>query len=195
MTVSQVMQQIQKDLLFFDQSNGGVTFSGGEPLMQPEFLERALEECKKAHIHTAVDTSGYTKWPALERISALTDLFLYDIKHIDGNLHKKYTNVDNGIILENLKRLSKIHSGIIIRVPVIPGINNSSDTLTAISELALSLGIGSINLLPYHNTGMDKYGRLGLTYRLADTKEPSAEQMEALSDIMRSLGLNIKIGG
>jgi len=194
-SAAELMKEIEKDTIFFDESGGGVTFSGGEPLMQPDFLDELLKRCKEKQINTAVDTSGYASWETVNRISENADLFLYDIKLMDNIRHKKYTGVDNDIIINNLKLLARKHNNIVIRVPVVPGINDSSDDMLAIGEFVLTLGIKSLNILPYHNTGMDKYRRLHLEYKIPETKPPSQERMGEIKDRLESLGLNIKIGG
>lgn len=130
-TVEEVLDDIERDVIFYDQSGGGVTFSGGEPLLQPEFLLALLAECKKRGIHTAVDTTGFAAPEILLQASQITDLFLYDLKIMDDGLHRQYTGVSNGVILDNLRELAARHGNIIIRVPVIPGINDGDENITA----------------------------------------------------------------
>jgi pyruvate formate lyase activating enzyme len=194
-TVEYVMKEIEKDLIFYDQSGGGVTFSGGEPLMQPEFLKSLLKECRARDIHTAVDTSGYASWDVLSGLYGFTGLFLYDIKHMDDNVHTKVTGVSNRIILENLERLAKMHSRIIVRVPLVPGINDDRANITKTARFISSIGLREVNVLPYHRTGMDKYARLGREYRLTDTREPSEEMTGRIAEVFGKYGLNVKIGG
>jgi pyruvate formate lyase activating enzyme len=194
-TSEEVMKEILKDMVFYDESGGGVTFSGGEPLAQPQFLNQLLKNCKQKAIHTALDTSGYVSWEILDNIRRNVDLFLYDIKHVNSEKHKKFTGVENEIILENLKRLAKVHRNIVIRVPVIPGFNDGEEDVLDIGEFALSLNLRNMNILPYHKTGMDKYGMLQKKYRIPGTEPPSREYMSDLKDRLEGLGLNIKIGG
>jgi pyruvate formate lyase activating enzyme len=194
-TVEYVMKEIEKDLIFYDQSGGGVTFSGGEPLMQPEFLKSLLKECRARDIHTAVDTSGYASWDVLSGLYGFTGLFLYDIKHMDDNVHTKVTGVSNRIILENLERLAKVHSRIIVRVPLVPSINDDRANITKTARFISSIGLREVNVLPYHRTGMDKYARLGKEYRLTDTREPSEEMTGRVAEVFSKYGLNVKIGG
>jgi len=190
-----VMREIEKDLIFYDQSGGGVTFSGGEPLMQPEFLAELLEKCKAGDIHTAVDTCGYANWEVLAGIAGITDLFLYDIKHMDDLVHIRTVGVSNRIILENLRKLAKVHSNIIIRFPLVPGINDDRANIEKTAQFVSSIGVREVNILPYHNTGMDKYARLGRNYRLTDTREPSKELTDSACGIFSEYGINVKIGG
>lgn len=190
-----VMKEIEKDLIFYDQSGGGVTFSGGEPLMQPEFLAEILEKCKARDIHTAVDTCGYANWEVLSGIAGLTDLFLYDIKHMDDLVHTRTVGVSNRIILENLGKLARVHSNIIIRFPLVPGINDDRANIEKTAQFISRVGIREVNILPYHNTGMDKYARLGRNYRLTDTREPSKELTDKACEIFSEYGINVKIGG
>jgi len=195
MTVGEVIKEIEKDLIFYEESGGGVTFSGGEPLKQSEFLESLLDGCQEKKIHTAVDTSGYISWETLDRISPKVDLFLYDLKIMDSKKHKKYTRVSNEIILENLKKLSSVHHNIFVRFPVIPGINDDYQNIKESGEFLSSLKIAQVNLLPYHYIGIDKYRRLGRTYKLADTQSLSEEKLSEISAILRKFNLNVKMGG
>ncbi len=195
LTTEEVIKEIEKDLVFYEESGGGVTFSGGEPLGQSEFLEGLLNGCREKKIHTAVDTSGYISWEILDKISPKVDLFLYDLKLMDNERHKKYTGVPNEIILKNLKKLSSVHNDIFIRLPVIPGINDDYQNIKKIGEFLSSLEITQVNLLSYHYMGMDKYRRLGSTYKLATTQPPSKEKLSEVSAIFRKFNLNVKLRG
>lgn len=195
LTTEEIIKEIEKDLIFYEESGGGVTFSGGEPLSQSEFLESLLNDCKEKKIHTAVDTSGYVPWEILYKMSSKVNLFLFDLKLMDNERHKKYTGVSNEIILENLKKLSSIHNHIFVRFPVIPGINDDDQNIKETGEFVSSLKIAQINLLPYHYIGIDKYRRLGKTYELATTQPPSEEKLSEISVILRKFDLNVKIGG
>ncbi|MCK4257488.1 MAG: glycyl-radical enzyme activating protein [Halanaerobiales bacterium] len=194
-TVEDVMKEIKKDVIFFDESGGGVTFSGGEPLVQNEFLYDLLDRCKQEEIHTTVDTSGYISWEKLNQIASRTDLFLYDIKLMDNEKHKKYIGVSNVLILENLKKLSESDKKIFARIPAIPGINDDDENIIKTGEFLSKLKIDQVNLLPYHNIGIDKYKKLGMTYKVQNVKVPSDEKMNQLSEILKRMGLNVKIGG
>lgn len=194
MTVQEVMAEIERDRIFYDESRGGVTFSGGEPLMQGEFLYQLLLECKDRGIHTAVDTSGYAPWSLFERISSLTDLFLFDIKHIDDTVHRKTTGVSNKIILENLERLNGIHKQINVRLPIIPEINDNTN-LTKTCQLLHKMQLKDINILPYHNMGIDKYKKMKEIYPLAGTVVHSADKVKEIAEDIKKWGFNVKIGG
>jgi pyruvate formate lyase activating enzyme len=195
LTIEEVIKEIEKDLVFYEESGGGVTFSGGEPLKQPEFLEELLNGCREKKIHTAVDTSGYISWEILDKISPKVDLFLYDLKIMDSKKHQKYTGVSNEIILENLKKLSSVHHNIFVRFPVIPGINDDYQNIKETGEFLSSLKITQVNLLPYHYIGIDKYKRLGRTYKLVTTQPSSEEKLSEISGILRKFNLNIKLRG
>lgn len=194
-TVEEIMKEIEKDQVFYQESGGGVTFSGGEPLLQPSFLKSLLAACKSKGLHTAVDTSGYAAWETIESILDLVDLFLYDIKHLDEEKHKKYTGVSNRIILENLKKLALVHSHIWIRVPVIPGINDDDDHIREIGAFVRSLNVENLFLLPYHNIAAHKYSRLGKPYLLDQLQPVPEEKMEELRQKLIPYGIKVKIGG
>lgn len=134
MTAGEVIRETEKDRIFFDNSKGGVTFSGGEPLMQLEFLDELLDECRKRYIHTVVDTCGYTPFENLDRIRDRVDIFFYDLKMMDDDKHREFTGVSNRIIMENLIKLSEKKSHIQVRIPVITGVNDSIDSMVRIAE-------------------------------------------------------------
>ncbi|MFZ7101816.1 MAG: glycyl-radical enzyme activating protein [Peptococcaceae bacterium] len=194
-SVTEVLREIKKDLIFFDESGGGVTFSGGEPLMQPVFLENLLEECRREHIHTAVDTSGFAPWETVLKISRYTDLFLYDLKHINDLDHQRYTGVSNALILANLKKLSMLKKRIIVRIPLIPGINDAEGIIRQMGEFIAGLKIKEVNVLPYHDTARDKYTRLAKVYKLADTALLSEKKINQAVEILEKKGLKVKKGG
>lgn len=196
MSVSQVMAEIEKDLVFYDESGGGVTFSGGEALMQPVFLTELLKECQKKEIHTAVETCGYAKPEILHTISPFVNLFLYDLKLMDSQRHQHYTGVPNELILDNLRWLTEHHPKVHVRVPIIPGCNDDKENLHQLGEFVASLKrIQELHLLPYHRAGVDKYKRLGLEYQLPEIQVPENEQMEKIKMELERYGLKVKIGG
>ena len=195
LSIEEVIKEVEKDLVFYEESGGGVTFSGGEPMGQFEFLEGLLNGCREKKIHTAVDTSGHISWRCLKKISPKVDLFLYDLKIMDSKKHQEYTGVSNEIILENLKKLSSVHNNIFIRFPVIPGINDDSQNIKETGEFLSSLKIAQVNLLPYHYIGIDKYRRLGRTYHLAATQPPSEEKLSEVSAILSKFNLKVKLRG
>lgn len=195
MTVSEVMKEIEKDRVFYEESKGGVTFSGGEPLMQDKFLYELLKECKRKKIHTTVDTSGFASWSTLEKISKLTDLFLYDIKHMEEEKHLRFTGVSNIPIFKNLEKLVSTHPNIHIRMPIIPRMNDDKNNILATGEFISSLGLNKVNILPYHCVGVDKYKRIGEIYKIPEILEPTHEEMEAIKENLNLLKLNVIVGG
>ena len=159
-SAEEVLSEIVKDKAFYELSGGGATFSGGECMLQIDFLCEILEKCKENGIHTAVDTAGNVPWEYFERIIPYTDLFLYDVKVLDNEKHKKYTGVENRLILDNLKKLFMIGAGVWIRIPVIPGVNDSEEEMLKTKELLKPYSPLRIELLPYHKMGEHKYGAL-----------------------------------
>ena len=162
-SVSEVMKEIEKDSIFHQESGGGVTFSGGEPFLQAAFLHELLTSCKEKGIHTTVDTCGFVKSDTLIKMMNNIDLFLFDIKHLDNEKHIKYTEVSNKLILENLNILMEAKQNIIIRIPVIPNVNNDERYMEELEDYIASLGnqINEVNFLPYHNIASGKYERFG----------------------------------
>ena len=192
----ELMKELEKDVIFYDSSKGGITISGGEPLSQGEFTLELLQRCKQMELHTAVDTCGLGNSLLLEEISKYTDLFLFDIKLVDEERHRKHTGVSNEIILKNLSLLSSLGKRIWIRVPIIPGINDDEENIAATAKLILSTsGVEQVNLLPYHNAAMEKYRRLNKAYELKDIKPPQKGNMDKISEMYRSHGINVLIGG
>jgi pyruvate formate lyase activating enzyme len=194
--VSQVLETVLQDQIFYEESGGGVTFSGGEPLSQPGFLRSLLEACRDRGVHTTVDTCGLTQQKDLLSVAALTDLFLYDLKLMDDAKHLHYTGVSNALILENLQALGRSHGRIWLRVPIIPGINDAPADLEAAAHFAAAVpGVRQVNLLPFHRTGLPKSSRLGQESGLAEVQPPSAEAMNRAVDIFTRAGLVVKQGG
>jgi len=195
MTVAEVMREIEKDLVFYDESGGGVTFSGGEPLAQPEFLEGLLEACRERRIHAAVDTSGIAERELLLRIAAKAGLVLYDLKLLDSGKHQQYVGCSREPILQNLAALVAQGRPVEIRVPVIPGINDSAEDLRDMAAAVRRLGLCRVHLLPYHQTALEKYRRLGMSYRLEGLQPPLAERMSQVAAHFEAAGVRVKIGG
>jgi len=197
MTVAQIMQEIEKDTLFYDGSKGGVTFSGGEPLMQPSFLLDLLKACKEIEIHTAVDTCGYANSDILLEISKHVDLFLYDVKVIDDEKHIKFTGVSNKLVLDNLNRLSKIGQKIIVRFALILGVNNDKEDILELGAFVSSLeNVEEISILPYHKGGIEKLKRLRkLEDSLFEGHSPTAETISEIERTLKDFGLTTQIGG
>ena len=196
LTVNQVMAEIEKDTAFYDESFGGVTFSGGEPLAQPDFLFALLNACRNRQIHTALDTSGFSAWSVLDRIRHYVDVFLFDLKLMDDEKHQNFTGVSNRTILDNLLALSSDGHRIRIRFPVIPGITDDEDNVSAIGVFAAGLpSMPPIDLLPYHRLAAAKYERLGKAYRLQDIRPSAADSMARLADLLRGFGLTVNVEG
>jgi pyruvate formate lyase activating enzyme len=196
MTVPAVLAEIERDRLFYEESGGGVTFSGGEPLLQWRFLGELLRACRERDVHTTLDTSGFAAWEVFEHILPDTSLVLFDLKHTDPERHRQVTGVPLEPILRNLERLSARAVPIWLRVPLVPGINDDPANLRRVGELAARLpGIQQVGLLAYHPTAAGKYERLGRTYRLPKTPAPSDEQLESAASLLRSYGLEVNVGG
>ena len=181
-TLDEVLCEVKKDRLFYESSGGGVTFSGGECMLQIEFLCEALKKCKESGIHTAVDTAGHVPYTSFERILPHTDLFLYDFKCFDSERHKRYTGVGNELILENLARLLQSGKSIWIRIPIIPDVNDSVDEMKKIKAfLDLHGAPEKIELLPYHALGEHKYAAMGKEAQVFSA--PSEETMATLRGV------------
>jgi pyruvate formate lyase activating enzyme len=197
-SVENIIEILEKDRIFFQQSNGGVTFSGGEPMMQFDFLLEALKACKANGFHTTVDTSGYALQDNYRAIMPFTDLFLFDIKHLDDSKHIEYTGVSNTGILENFSMILKSGKEMMIRIPVIPGKNDDTAHLSKLKEILFSLkkdNLKKINLLPFHRIGISKYRKFNIPYRMNDTEQPSPERMKELKEFFGETGIKVKIGG
>lgn len=195
-TASDLAREIEKDVLFFEESGGGVTFSGGEPLSQPDFLAAALRAARELEIHAAVDTCGFAPRHVLEAIAPLARLFLFDLKLMDSELHRKYTGVPNESILENLKWLTQNNYETVIRIPVIPGINDTEENIEAVGRFLSGLSRKpDVNLLAYHPSAVEKYHRFGMPYLLQDVSPPSEDCMRDISDRLEMFGLNVSTGG
>lgn len=196
MTLQQVMAEVERDTIFYDQSGGGVTFSGGEPLLQAAFLRDLLAACRGQEIRTALDTTGYAPPETLWRVAPLVDLFLFDLKVMDSRRHRTLTGVENGPILANLRELVRRGYPTVLRVPIIPTMTDDQENILAIGELARSLGDRQrVDLLPYHGMAREKYGRLRKEYRLPDLQPPSRERMSQMGAMLEGLGLIVNTGG
>lgn len=194
MTVDEVLEEVRKDALFYQNSGGGVTFSGGEPTYQPEFLWHLLKASWESGIHTALDTTGFVKPDVLKKLLEHTNLVLYDIKHMDPAKHKELTGVDNRLILENARMIAVMGKPMIIRVPLIPGHNDSQGNIKALAEFMLSLGLKRVDLLPYHSLGKIKYYRLGMEYKLSDLKPFAEGEVAKIKADLESYGLQVGVG-
>lgn len=197
-TVDDVLNVLSKDRIFLTESKGGVTFSGGEPLLQPEFLHEALMACKSEGYHTAVDTSGYSQPENLSAIIPFTDLFLYDIKQLDDAKHIQFTSVSNTLILSNFKLILESGKDIMIRIPLIPGFNDDDKHLEMLKSFLTENKVKNLKkicILPYHKIGISKYNRFNIPYRMNGVEPPSADRMRALKEYFEETGIKTKTGG
>ena len=196
-TTENILKIIRKETVFMDSSEGGVTFSGGEPLLQPKFLFELLDECGRKGIHRAVDTAGLVKTELIMEAAEKTDLFLYDLKMMDSGLHKKWTGVDNEIILKNLKALSEKGSEINIRIPLIAGVNDDEKNIEETAAFVKSLAgrPKRINILPYHNIAQQKYKKLGKDFNTQNLEEPDKINVQNIVSFFNSCGIEALIGG
>lgn len=195
MSVGEVMAAIDRDTIFFDQSGGGVTFSGGEPLAQPAFLSGLLEAAREHGLRTAVDTSGLAATETLLSIAHMVDLFLYDLKVMDPEKHLAFTGQPNDVILRNLRALADRHNHVVVRIPLIPGVNDDEANAVLVGEFLSSVKtIREVGLLPYHRAGVDKYRRLGRPYALPDLTTPPDAAVSAVAARLMGFGLKVRVG-
>lgn len=196
MAVAEVMAEVRADIPIYDESKGGVTISGGEPLMQPKFLRGILEQCKLEDIHTALDTCGFASAEVFESVFPFTDLFLYDLKLADSNLHRKYTGVPNEIILQNLHTLDRLNKTTYIRIPLIDGITDTSSNLSALRTIIASHRcVKRVDVLPFHNIARSKYDRFGKEYTLAHANAYSTERALEIKAYFEEVCEVVSIGG
>ena len=192
-TVEEVLREVAQDRPYYNRSGGGITLSGGESLLQPDFAVALLKACKDNGINTAIETTGFANADVIKRFLPYLDTVLMDIKHINSDKHKEFTAQPNERILENAKLIASEAKKLIVRVPVIPTFN---DTVAEIAEIASSLpNVDEIHLLPYHNMGRDKYTGLGREYGMGDLKSPTNELMQVLKQTAEQFGLKVQIGG
>ncbi|MCD6363194.1 MAG: glycyl-radical enzyme activating protein [Synergistetes bacterium] len=193
-TVDELLCEIKKDIPFYDTSGGGVTASGGEPLTQAKFLSEFLKACKEIGVRTALDTSGYADWETISSLIDYVDLFLYDVKLIDGEKHKRWIGVPNEPILSNLKKLVQRGGRIFIRYPLIPGVNDSLEDIDSLGRFLSEIGgIEEVDILPYHKLGVDKAKRLGKKDPVFPS--PDKEGLDRVKAILEGFCLKVKIGG
>ena len=187
MRVDEVMKEIRKDKAFYERSNGGITISGGEPLLQHEFTLELLKQCKLEGISTAIETTGHIKQEILEKVLPFVDLFLYDIKSMDTNVHKQYTGVGNEQILANLKYLSD-KANIMVRTPMIPGVNDKKEDIEAITNYLKECNIRKYAVLPFHQYGSNKYDAIQIPYEMKDVKMHSEDYVNKIKEYITSQG-------
>ena len=196
-TVENILAEIEKERIIIDQSGGGVTFSGGEPMQHYPFLVKLLDACGQSGFHRTLDTTGYTETAKLLDVATRTELFLYDLKHMDSKLHKKYTGVSNELILSNLQALAKTGAEINIRIPFVGGVNTDEENVTRSAEFIASLAGEKkvVNILAYHNIAGNKYKKLGRDYDQGELREPTNEELSRASDLFKNHGLEVFFGG
>ncbi len=193
--VGEAVGMLLEDRLFYQESGGGVTLSGGEPLLQGVFCREVLAEMKKEGIHTAVDTCGFVRWEAFERVLPLTDLFLFDVKHADSAGHRKLTGQGNELILENLRRLSGRNARIEIRMPLVPGCNDSPENIRRTGELLGSLSVEKVRLLRYNPLARSKYAALDMPDTLPAVEAVAEDRLQEIIRTLRKCGVNAVSGG
>lgn len=191
-SAAEVMKEIEKDEIFYRESGGGVTFSGGEPLMQADALKEILLLCKKKGYHIAIDTSGHAEPAAVKKIMDLANLWLFDLKLMDDSRHIEFTGVSNELALKNLEILAGEGKEIIIRFPLIPGVTDGELNLAGIRNIMKDLGLNRIDILPYHSIAKEKYLRLGKKYLLEDVSEPTTPEMEKVKAYFLNFGLDAR---
>ena len=200
MTVEEALERVEKDRIFYRRGGGGVTLSGGEILMQPAFATRILQRCWDRLIHTAIETCAFGRWQDLRSILSYTNVAFIDIKHADPAIHRKLTGRPNLSILENIRKAAayflEVRRTLILRLAVVPGVNDSRENLSAITRFLKELPGGwELNLLPYHKYGTSKYDWLGVTYSLPDVEPPSRERLLDLVRYFKSSGILCSLGG
>ncbi len=195
-TVEDLLAEVERDRIFYDESGGGVTFSGGEPLMQPDFLREALEACRRRGLHIAVETCGHAPRELLAEVAARADLLLYDLKSMDSVRHLEATGVSNDLILENLRRARGMGAAVWVRMPLIPGFNDGDGDLRAVGEFVRSLpGRPPLGLIPYNQAAEDKHRRLGRRYALEGLAAPTPAEVRRAASLLESLGLVVALEG
>ena len=194
--VREVLSEVLRDRAYYRRSGGGLTLSGGECLWQPDFAVALLEAAHQNGVNTAIETTGFAEWQVIERFIPHVEVFLMDIKHIDTKKHEEFTTRPNAQILRNARLIAENAKKLIIRVPVIPGFNDTKEEIGKIASFTSSLpNVNEIHLLPYHNMGRDKYEGLGRAYLMGDVPSPTNEKMKELAEACKQYGLNVQIGG
>ena len=194
-TVEELVKRVSKDIPFYEQSGGGVTLSGGEPLSQPEFILQLAKALKERDIHTAIDTTGWVQTKVMEAVLPYTDLFLYDLKHMDAERHRVGTGVSNELILQNAQSIAKSGGKMQIRIPVIPNFNDSEENIIETGKFCRSLGdaVAIVQLLPYHNLGVMKYQRIDDGKVVLEAEPPSDEKIRSIKKRLEDLGLLVTV--
>jgi pyruvate formate lyase activating enzyme len=194
MSVDEIVEEVEKDRLFYESSGGGATLSGGEVLMQREFALLILKELKSRMLHTVIETTGFAPWKFVKEIADSCDLVLYDLKHMDSASHKALTGVPNELILENAVRLAKEKPELVFRVPLIGGVNTDAENISALAHFIVDSGVGEVHLLPYHRLGESKYAKLGREYG-CEGFTPEKHEVQEIKSVFESHNLTVMIGG
>ncbi len=197
MTIDEILFEVEQDRPFYDNSGGGMTLSGGEPTFNADFAEKLLLEAKNRGLHVALDTNGFASWETLSRLVQHADVVLYDLKHLDPSAHREKTGVDNALILENLARLTGSGTEVWVRIPVVPGYNDSLAFHKEAAEFLAKLPgkIARVDLLPFHNWCQDKYDWLGIDWPLAETQAMEPSMLEIPIEFYRAKGIPATVGG
>lgn len=193
-SIDEVTTEVESDRLFYEHSGGGVTVSGGEPLLQWEFVSELLKVCKERGLHTALDTAGYSSWHIIERVLEYVDLVLFDIKHMDPGKHRKGTSKSNSLILRNAQRIAAKKVRLWLRVPLIPGYNDSKEDIEKVARLGLKIGAEKVSILPFHGFGIPKYEQLGRRYTFEQVESPDDEHIQRVRESIVALGLEADVG-
>jgi pyruvate formate lyase activating enzyme len=195
-SVPALLEELLKDRVVFRNSGGGVTLSGGEPLVHAGFAAELLRGCQRREVHTAVETCGAVPWRSFEKVLPVTDLFLYDLKLIDPGKHERWTGMDNRAILRNASALAEAGKRVVVRVPLVPQVNDDEEEFGAIARFAAGLkGVDELHLLPFHQIGSSKYELVGRQYAMRDAPEESDERVARCRQIAEALGLRVSVGG
>ncbi len=196
MTIDEVMAEVEKDKAFYRRSGGGMTVGGGEPLAQYRFAAALLEAAQHAYLHTALETSGHAPWSHLETVLKHVDLLQFDLKHLNPEKHKELTGQSNEMILGNLRKVLSVKApqDVIIRIPVVPGCNDSVENISETARFILGLGFGQVELIPYHRLGVSKYAQYGMVYPLASCQPSPQDHLDELRGIVRESGLTEMAG-
>jgi len=194
-TVSDILEVLEKDRVFFEGSGGGLTLSGGEPLAQPKFAGAIMQAAKEKGFHTAIETTGYQHWDLVKPIILNSDIVLFDIKIMDAVRHEKTVGVTNKLILENAEKIADMRKQMIIRVPIVPGFNDDFENLDKTLAFAERIGVLEVHFLPYHRLGQQKYGQLGRFYQMDLVEPPGVEKMQKLVEKVKRPGVILRIGG
>jgi len=194
-TVDEVVKEVLRDRIFYEISGGGVTLSGGDPVLQHDFSQAVLERCKAEQLHTAIETAANCRWINLVSLLPVTDLIMMDIKHLNFHKHRKVTGVSSELILENARRLAQINKPIIVRIPIVPTANDTAEEIEAIVQfVGVFQNLQYLELLPFHRLGESKYHSLGLNYQASHLKTPTKKKMSELAARAKEFGIEVRVG-